>query len=59
MQAFADAANPSQLRYDADECRLLGTGDGAQIINLDNGYRAYCAAPRKERAQALANFVRV
>lgn len=58
MQAFADAGNPSQLRYDADECRLLGSGDGAQIINLDNGYRAYCAAPRKERAQALANFVR-
>lgn len=57
IQAFADAGNPSQLRYDAGESRLLGTGDGAQVVNLENGYRAYCAAQRKERPQALAHFV--
>lgn len=57
IQAFADAGNPSQLRYDAEDCRLLGSGDGALVINLDNGYRAYCAAPRRQRQQALANFI--
>lgn len=57
MQALAAAGNPSQLRYDADEGRLLGEGEGAQIIHLENGFRDYCAAPRKARQQVLQNFV--
>ncbi|MRW85319.1 hypothetical protein GJ698_14635 [Pseudoduganella sp. FT26W] len=57
IQAFAEAGNPSQLRYDAADQRLLGSGDGAQVVNLENGYQAYCAAPRKQRPQVLANFV--
>ncbi|SDH54434.1 MULTISPECIES: DUF1444 family protein [unclassified Duganella] len=57
IQEFTAAGNSSQLRYDAAECRLLGDGEGVQIINLENGFRDYCAAPRKQRQQVLQHFV--
>lgn len=57
IQEFAQAGNSSLLRYDADACRLVGEGDGAQVINLENGFRDYCAASRKDRPQVLRHFV--
>jgi uncharacterized protein YtpQ (UPF0354 family) len=57
IRAFADAGQVADLRYDPAEFRLVGAGDDALIVNLGNGYRAYCAAPRKQRKQVMAEFV--
>lgn len=58
IQAFTDAGHPAGLQYDAEDFRLVSSGEGALVINLENGYRAYLAAPRAQRAQVLADFAR-
>jgi uncharacterized protein YtpQ (UPF0354 family) len=58
LKAFADTGYPYPLRYDAEEFRLVGATDASRIINLTNAYMAYCNAPRKQRRQALLDFVR-
>lgn len=58
LRAFADGGHPGPLSYDADEFRLVGGSGGAEIYNLHNAYRDYCAAPRQQRSEVLAHYLR-
>lgn len=58
LRAFADGGHPGPLSYDADDFRLVGGSGGAELYNLHNAYRDYCAAPRKQRAEVLAHYIR-
>lgn len=58
LRAFADGGHPGPLSYDADEFRLVGGSGGAEIYHLHNAYRDYCAAPRKQRPDVLAHYIR-
>lgn len=43
--------------YEAAQFRIVFDGDAQQIFNLDNAYRDYCAAPRKQRPHVLQNYL--
>ncbi|MES2352170.1 MAG: hypothetical protein V4641_31770 [Pseudomonadota bacterium] len=58
MQAIADSGRAGPLSFDADEFRLVGGSGSAEIFNLHNAYRDYCAADRKRRPDVLAHYIR-
>ena len=57
LKAFADSGRTEALSFDADEFRLVGGSGGAEIFNLHNAYRDYCAADRKRRPEVLAHYI--
>lgn len=57
IKAAADAGHPAALRYEAEEFRLVSSGERTLVINLENGYRAYCKAPRTQRARVVTAFI--
>ena len=56
LQQIRQQGLAPDCRYEADQFRLLA---GSQILNLDNAYRDYCAAPRKDRAQVVQKYLSI
>ncbi|MGX9775421.1 hypothetical protein ACWYXN_18205 [Janthinobacterium aestuarii] len=59
LQQIGQHALASDCRYEREQFRIVSGSNGDHIFNLDNAYRDYCAAPRKQRAQMVQNYLRV
>ena len=61
LDALRQAGEKADLRYEADEFRLVATGERAGevgIFNLTNAYGEYCAAGKDKKHTVLRRFVR-
>jgi uncharacterized protein YtpQ (UPF0354 family) len=58
IDAIRKAGEKDNIRYDREEFRLTGEGQGRHICNLENIYREYCGANQQIRSILMRNFVR-
>ncbi len=58
IDAIRKAGEKDEIRYDREEFRLTGEGEGRHICNLENIYREYCGANQQIRRILMRNFVR-
>jgi hypothetical protein len=58
MEAIRQAGETNALRYDPVDFCVHREGKGKGILNLENAYREYCAAPTGRRPAVVKSFVR-
>ena len=58
IDAIRKAGEKDEIRYDREEFRLTGEGEGRHICNLENIYREYCGGTPQIRRILMRNFVR-
>ncbi|WP_409027522.1 hypothetical protein OX462_00265 [Janthinobacterium sp. SUN098] len=49
----------SDSRYEREQFRIVSGSDDGHVFNLDNAYRDYCAAPRKQRAHVVQHYLSI
>lgn len=49
----------SDSRYEREQFRIVSGSDDGHVFNLDNAYRDYCAAPRKQRARVVQHYLNI
>ncbi len=59
IQAFREAGNKTDLRFDASESRIVRNDpDSPWVANLDNMYQRYLKQPRSRRAEYVRSVAR-
>ncbi|HEV3256881.1 MAG TPA: hypothetical protein VG013_08390 [Gemmataceae bacterium] len=58
MEAIRQAGETNALRYDPADFCVYREGEAKGVLNLDNAYREYCAAPTGRRPAVVKSFVR-
>ena len=59
LQQIGQHALASDCRYEREQFRIVSGSNGDHIFNLDNAYRDYCAAPRKQRDHVVQQYLSI